>query len=144
MWGKWAGPAFLPRRDLQAPCAGAGGPLWILLRPFQWKLPCSGFCLPAEVHLDPKPRVRDPTPRVRDPTGGNQKLNNFCVFMRVKFLVEVGHAVFKLIEPLIIYIWMYFGDAAAAQLLGVQIGVDSSPGSPELSWEKCWTVPARD
>lgn len=47
--------------------------------------------------------------------------------------MEVGHGVLKWIEPLIICSWMYFDDAAAAPLLGVQnssTGVDSSPWLP--------------
>lgn len=38
---------------------------------------------------------------------------------------------------------MYFDDAEAAQLLGVQstsAAVGSSPGSPELGQEECWAV----
>lgn len=140
---------FTQERSPGSLCCHWGSRVDSSVRPFHRKLPSSaGLCLPVEVHLDPKPRVRDPT-------CGNQKLNNFCVFVRVKFLVEVSPCVLTLIESLIISAVgcilmrqeLHHLQVQGVQLLGVQnssTGVDSSPGSPELAQQECWTVTMRD
>lgn len=71
------------------------------VRRLHWKLSISaGLCLPmlCREGLDAKTRVIDPT-------CGSQKLKTlkvFCVFRLVKFLVELGPYVLRLIKSLII------------------------------------------
>ena len=71
------------------------------VRPLCWKCTISaGLCLPTLCREGLDTRMR-----VIDPTCGSQKLKTlkaFCVFRVVKFLVEFGPCVLRLIKSLII------------------------------------------